>query len=210
VESLGNVYKVHFPHKARESARGAKRTPFYDRLAARGAYFRDVSGWECADWYGPPGGSGEARPEGGQRSWGRQPWFPLWAEVRACVWEQQPLSCVSCALPIPALSLLRPVCAQEHRACREGVVLMDMSFMSKFAVTGRDAGRCLNRLCTADVAGVPVGTITYCQFLNDSGKVEADVTVRGPINASQRTAPLPHLSTPSLASPPPSPHAVRR
>ena len=28
----------------------------------------------------------------------------------------------------------------EHRACREGVILMDMSFMSKFLVQGRDAG----------------------------------------------------------------------
>jgi glycine cleavage system aminomethyltransferase T len=32
------------------------------------------------------------------------------------------------------------------------------------------------RLCTADVDG-PVDTITYTQFLNDDGKMEADVTV---------------------------------
>ena len=31
------------------------------------------------------------------------------------------------------------------RACREGVVVIDMSFMSKFLVSGRDAGVCLNR-----------------------------------------------------------------
>ena len=30
----------------------------------------------------------------------------------------------------------------EHRAIREGVGLMDMSFMAKFRVTGADAGRC--------------------------------------------------------------------
>ena len=41
----------------------------------------------------------------------------------------------------------------EHRACREGVVLIDMSFMSKFLVQGRDAGACINRLCTANVDG---------------------------------------------------------
>ena len=29
--------------------------------------------------------------------------------------------------------------AEEHRACREDVILMDMSFMSKFLVQGRDA-----------------------------------------------------------------------
>ena len=79
---------------------------------------------------------------------------------------------------------------------------MDMSFMSKFAVSGCDAGRCLNRLCTADVAGpaVPDGTITYCQLLNGAGTVEADVTVRVP----PLPLPLP-LPAPSL-TPPPPPH----
>ena len=34
-----------------------------------------------------------------------------------------------------------PYWEAEHRAAREGVILMDMSFMSKFLVEGRDAGR---------------------------------------------------------------------
>ena len=51
VESLGMVYKCHYPTHTMTTARGAKQSPFYDRLAARGAYFRDVSGWEGADWY---------------------------------------------------------------------------------------------------------------------------------------------------------------
>jgi glycine/D-amino acid oxidase-like deaminating enzyme len=38
-----------------ETARGAKKSPVHDRLVARGAYFRDVSGWEGPDWYAPPG-----------------------------------------------------------------------------------------------------------------------------------------------------------
>jgi len=54
--------------------------------------------------------------------------------------------------------------------------VMDMSFMSKFLVQGRDAGECLNRLSTADVNG-EVGTITYTQWLNADGKMEADLTV---------------------------------
>ncbi len=34
---------------------------------------------------------------------------------------------------------------REHRACREGVALIDMSFMAKFLVQGRDAGAAINR-----------------------------------------------------------------
>jgi len=53
---------------------------------------------------------------------------------------------------------------------------MDMSFMSKFLVQGRDAGKCLNRLSTANVDGA-VGMITYTQWLNPDGKMEADITI---------------------------------
>jgi hypothetical protein len=55
VESLGMVYQCHYPTRSMQTARGAKRSPLHDRLAARGAYFRDVSGWEGADWYAPTG-----------------------------------------------------------------------------------------------------------------------------------------------------------
>jgi 4-methylaminobutanoate oxidase (formaldehyde-forming) len=66
--------------------------------------------------------------------------------------------------------------AHEHRAAREGVVAMDMSFMGKFLVQGRDAGRVLDRISANAVNG-PEGRITYTQWLNEAGKLEADVTV---------------------------------
>src|SRR5665811_1235598 len=53
---------------------------------------------------------------------------------------------------------------------------MDMSFMAKFAVQGRDAGRLLDRLSANNVDG-PSGMITYTQWLNDGGLIEADLTV---------------------------------
>jgi 4-methylaminobutanoate oxidase (formaldehyde-forming) len=140
VESLGLVYKHHYPTRTPETARGAKRSPFHDRLAAQGAYFKDVSGWEGADWYAPPGTPAVVE----KLSWGRQNWFAYWEA--------------------------------EHRACREGVVLIDMSFMSKFLVQGRDAGRVLEQLSTNHVDG-PVGRITYTQWLNEQGTLEADLTV---------------------------------
>jgi len=140
VESLGMVYQTHFPGRSMQTARGAKRSPFHDRLAARGAYFKDVSGWESPDWYAPAG----VEPKIDQLSWDRQNWFPYWEE--------------------------------EHRAAREGVILMDMSFMSKFLVQGRDAGRELEELSGNHVDGEP-GVITYTQWLNEGGTLEADLTV---------------------------------
>jgi len=115
VESLGMVYKCHYPYRSMKTARGAKKSAVYDRLKDQGAYFKDVSGWEGADWFAPKGQ--EAKIE--NHSWGKEDWFAFWEA--------------------------------EHKAARENVILMDMSFMSKFMVQGRDAGKVLNYISANDV-----------------------------------------------------------
>ena len=140
IESLGLVFKAHYPTMQLQTARGAKKSPFHDRLAAQGAYFKDVSGWESPDWYAGEGKVADPGPLG----WNRLSWFPNWQE--------------------------------EHKAAREGVILMDMSFMCKFKVQGRDAGRVLDYISANSVNGES-GMITYTQWLNKFGKLEADLTV---------------------------------
>jgi len=66
--------------------------------------------------------------------------------------------------------------AAEHKACREDVILMDVTSMSKFLVQGRDSEKVLNNICANDVA-VPVGKVVYTQWLNERGTMEADLTV---------------------------------
>jgi len=53
---------------------------------------------------------------------------------------------------------------------------MDMSFMSKFFVQGRDAGKVLNYISANDVDS-RLNQITYTPWLNEDGKFEADLTV---------------------------------
>ena len=64
----------------------------------------------------------------------------------------------------------------EHRAVREAAGLFDLSFMTKLQLTGPGAGPLLNWVSTADVDG-GAGRITYTQWLNERGGVEADLTV---------------------------------
>jgi len=59
------VYKCHYPAMSLSTARGVRRSPFHDRLAAAGAYFKEVSGWESPDWYGTPG----TKPDPGALTW---------------------------------------------------------------------------------------------------------------------------------------------
>jgi 4-methylaminobutanoate oxidase (formaldehyde-forming) len=141
VESLGMVYQCHYPNRSMRTARGAKRSPVHERLVARGAYFRDVSGWEGADWYA----SSVPGPVPVEAlTWGRPSWFEHWRV--------------------------------EHEAARNDAIVMDMSFMAKFLVEGRDAGRLLKRLSANHVDDTP-GLITYTQWLNGCGYIEADLTV---------------------------------
>ena len=65
--------------------------------------------------------------------------------------------------------------AAEHRAVREAVGLIDMSFMAKFRVQGRDARAVLDHL-SANRLGL-TGSITYTQWLTEDGMLDADVTV---------------------------------
>ena len=69
-ESLGLLYQMHWPFRQVESARGARRTPFHDRLVAAGACMGELSGWERANWYGEAG----SQPAY-EYSFGRQNWF---------------------------------------------------------------------------------------------------------------------------------------
>jgi 4-methylaminobutanoate oxidase (formaldehyde-forming) len=140
LESLGLVYACHYPDRSPKTARGSRKSPFHERLAAQRAHFRDVSGWECPGWYAPEG----HEPVADRLTWGRPNWFPWWQA--------------------------------EHHACREGVVAMDMSFMGKFLVQGRDAGTFLNYISANEVNG-DSERITYTQWLNEAGTLEADLTV---------------------------------
>jgi 4-methylaminobutanoate oxidase (formaldehyde-forming) len=66
--------------------------------------------------------------------------------------------------------------AEEHRAVRERVGILDMSSFGKIEVGGPGALGLLERACDNRI-GRPVGSVVYTQFLNDGGGIEADVTV---------------------------------
>jgi 4-methylaminobutanoate oxidase (formaldehyde-forming) len=64
----------------------------------------------------------------------------------------------------------------EHKATRENVTMLDYSVMGKVLVQGRDSEKYLNRICANNIA-VPIGRCVYTQWLNETGTIEADLTV---------------------------------
>jgi 4-methylaminobutanoate oxidase (formaldehyde-forming) len=71
VEVVGLLYAMHWPYRQVETARPVRRSALHDRLAARGACFGVVAGWERPNWYAPPGVEPRYR-----YSYERQNWFP--------------------------------------------------------------------------------------------------------------------------------------
>jgi glycine cleavage system aminomethyltransferase T/glycine/D-amino acid oxidase-like deaminating enzyme len=69
-ETLGLLYADHFPYRQKATARGVRRAPFHDLLAARGAVFGETAGWERANWFAAPG-----QTPAYEYSWKRQNWF---------------------------------------------------------------------------------------------------------------------------------------
>ena len=82
--------------------------------------------------------------------------------------------------PVDRYSYLRPgwweAVAREHRAAREGAVVIDQTSFAKFRLKGPDAAKALSWVAAGNVDRA-VGSLTYTQMLNARGGIEADVTV---------------------------------
>ena len=82
VETLGLLYAMHWPFRQPETARGVRKSALHDRLAAAGACFGEVAGYERANWFAAPGE--QPRYE---YSYGRQNWFEQSAAEHRAVRE---------------------------------------------------------------------------------------------------------------------------
>ncbi len=110
VESLGNLYAMHWPHLQPTTARDLRRTPLHDRVDAAGAVFGEMTGYERANWYAIPG-----QPREYVYSYGRQSWFERAGEEHraaresVAVFDLSTFSKVEIAGP-EALALLQHLC----------------------------------------------------------------------------------------------------
>jgi len=112
-EALGRLYAMHWPNLHATTARGIRRSPLYDRLAAAGACFGELAQWERPMWFAPEG----VEPSYGY-SFGRQNWFPYAAEEHRAAREAVALFDLSSFAKIEvagadAVRLLQHVCTND-------------------------------------------------------------------------------------------------
>jgi aminomethyltransferase len=66
----------------------------------------------------------------------------------------------------------------EYNAIRQAAALIDISPLFKYSITGRDAGRLLDRVVTRDLSKLAVGRVAYAAWCDEHGKVIDDGTVQ--------------------------------
>jgi aminomethyltransferase len=66
---------------------------------------------------------------------------------------------------------------REYLAIRNACVLIDVSPLCKYHITGEDSLRFLNRLVTRDVSKCPIGGMLYTPWCDSQGKILDDGTI---------------------------------
>ena len=168
-EAYAKVFAIHYPDEERPAARPLKRAPCYDRLAAKGAVFGTVYGWERPGWFAPEGyGLSDAeldKPDtllnGNHATYlpGQRP-REKWSFRRSNYFEHV---------------------GRECRHVHEKVGLLDMSAFAKFEISGPGAETWLERLF-ANRMPKKIGGIALCHMLTKNGgtRLEATIYRQGP------------------------------
>lgn len=162
-EAYAKVFTVHYPEEERGAARGLKRSPCYDRMAAMGAVFGTVYGWERPGWFAPPGyalsgaeldkqdvlvNENHAAPEPDGRI------REKWSFRRSNAFE---------------------FVGAEARHVHEKVGVLDMSAFAKMEVTGPGAAQWLESILTTKVPRP--GRVQLSYLLTKRGGVRSEFTI---------------------------------
>ena len=138
-ESLGNLFKMHWPYKQLTTSRNIKLLPYHQELKKAGACFGAIAGYERPMWYAINKKKAEYK-----YSYGIQNWY-----------ESAKIETIS---------------------TRKNLGLFELTPFAKFEVNGKFAHQELQFLCANNVKNIP-GKTTYTQMLNNSGGIEADITI---------------------------------
>ena len=162
-EAYAKVFSVHYPEEERGAARGLKRSPCYDRMAAKGAVFGTVYGWERPGWFAPDGYAlseadldkpdvllNENHADAGADGRIREKWSFRRSNAFAFV-------------------------GQEARHVHEKVGVLDMSAFAKLEVTGPGAAQWLESILTTKVP--KVGRVQLSYLLTKRGGVRSEFTI---------------------------------
>jgi dimethylglycine dehydrogenase len=168
-EAYAKVFSIHYPDEERGAARGLKRAPCYDRMAAKGAVFGTVYGWERPGWFAPDD-YGLTKTD---------------LDTQDVILNENHAPAEPGKLPRERWSFRRSNyfehVGRECRHVHEHVGLVDMSAFAKFDVFGPGAEAWLDSIF-ANRMPKKLGGISLCHMLTANGgtRLEATIHREGP------------------------------
>ena len=168
-ETYAGVFTIHYPDEERPAARPLKRSPCYERMAARGAVFGQVYGWERPNWFAPPDYRLSEADLAQADTLLNRNYSPPGADGRI----------------VERYSFRRSnyfrFVGEECLHVQRKVGVLDMSAFAKYLVTGPGAAAWLESILANRVPSA-VGRMGLCHMLSLNGGVRAEFTVykRGP------------------------------
>ncbi|MDW3178247.1 MAG: FAD-dependent oxidoreductase [Acidimicrobiia bacterium] len=136
-EMYEHQYGAPFPHRIWQSARPVQQTALYDTLAAKGARFGQIAGWERAFWFGADEYSHDA------------------LSYRDEHWHE--------------------AVAEECRAVRDHVGVMDHGGFTRYAISGPGAADYLDRVICTRLPSI--GRVRLSYLLRPNGMVWSEATI---------------------------------
>ena len=164
-EAEVRTYWVKYPTLQRMAGRNMYQSAFHEKLLKQGAFFGQAGGIERPifflkgtvdlsvpnyDWYG---------------YYGHKRVHSTYEKIMTQEYARWEYS-----------TRISEAIKNEVQACRENVALFDLSSFGKVMVEGEQALEALQWLCTAPMDN-SIGSSKYTLMLNDSGGIEADITI---------------------------------
>eukprot|EP00494_Astrolonche_serrata_P025668 UN25929 len=165
-EAYAKNYSIVFPKDEPLAGRtDSIRSPFFKKLVAGGMNMQERHQWERPGWCSTNGKAPELKE---YDFYGAYPHTPKHKEYE---YEDRLVDDYTFGFPKNHDAI-----GAESIAAREGVVAYDQSYFGKFFISGKDALKALQWICTNDV-DKPIGSTIYTNMCNEAGKSECDLTV---------------------------------
>lgn len=156
-------YSISYPHDQYLSGRNLKQDPFFEELLAAGAFYEEMQAYERPGWFTPQGYAPVPPYD----------WYGAYGTPKNKDRRYVDLLKGDYSFKF---SKHHYVIGAECLACREHVVMFDISYFSKLYLCGPDTQVAADWLFTADT-NTPLGQTVYCCMLNKHGGIESDIKV---------------------------------
>ncbi len=163
-EAYANVFTMHYPDEERGAARPLKTAPCYGRMAALGAVFGSVYGWERPNWFAPEGYEVPTAELDVDDTLTRHNHPP--ADHTGRIRERWSFR----------RSNYFPFVGEEVKNVHDNVGLLDMTAFAKCFVTGPGAEAWLDGLMANRIPKT-IGRVNLCHMLTSRGGVRSEFTI---------------------------------